>query len=97
MLSPHVHSGHQSNYQLNDAIAAVVDSAQRVANAERSTLFIVDENRGELVSRVAKDVDEIRIPITKGIAGFVASSGETVHIPDAYGDLRFDFFTDIKT
>jgi signal transduction histidine kinase len=33
---------------------------------------------------------EIRLPIGKGIAGYVAATGETVNIPDAYADARFN-------
>jgi signal transduction histidine kinase len=33
---------------------------------------------------------EIRLPIGKGIAGFVAATGETINIPDAYADSRFN-------
>jgi adenylate cyclase len=35
------------------------------------------------------DVD-IRVPLNKGIAGFVAQTGEIVNISDCYEDDRFD-------
>ena len=37
---------------------------------------------------------EVRVPIADGIVGFVATTGETVHIPDAYADARFKFRQD---
>lgn len=62
--------------------------------AERGTLFLLDRLRGELWSKVATSADgpmfEIRIPSDSGIAGTVASSGETINIADAYEDPRFD-------
>lgn len=39
----------------------------------------------------------IRIPITAGIAGYVATSGEILMIPDAYKDERFNPAMDKKT
>jgi hypothetical protein len=40
---------------------------------------------------------ELRVPISHGIAGHVASTGEFVVIPDAYSDCRFNKSVDIKT
>ena len=31
-----------------------------------------------------------RFPIGKGIAGYVAMTGESLNIPDAYNDSRFN-------
>ena len=31
-----------------------------------------------------------RFPIGKGIAGYVAQTGETLNVPDAYKDTRFN-------
>ena len=63
-------------------------------NADRASLFLVDDAKGELWSKVARDVGgeifEIRIPLGKGIAGAVAASGKTLNIPDAYSDSRFE-------
>jgi hypothetical protein len=40
---------------------------------------------------------ELRIPITKGIAGHVASTGEALIIDNAYSDDRFNPANDVKT
>ncbi len=40
---------------------------------------------------------EIRLEIGEGLAGWVASSGETVNIPDAYSDTRFQPSVDQQT
>jgi signal transduction histidine kinase len=62
-------------------------------------VYLLDELRGELWSKVLKgtDVVEIRLPIGVGIAGHVAKTGETVNIPDAYQDERFNPETDRRT
>lgn len=40
---------------------------------------------------------DILIPLTRGIAGYVARTGETVNIVDAHADSRFDPATDRET
>src|SRR5690606_17467031 len=57
----------------------------------RATLFLVDRERDELYSRAAHlpELDEIRLPVGRGIAGHVAATGETVEVPSARGDGRF--------
>jgi response regulator RpfG family c-di-GMP phosphodiesterase len=69
----------------------------RVLQAERSSLFLLDEEAGELYSVVAQEQGEIRFPRGKGIAGSVADSGISLLIPDAYQDPRFNHEIDQKT
>ena len=40
---------------------------------------------------------EIRLPVGKGIAGYVAQTGEIINIPDAYKDSRFNPDIDKRT
>jgi len=58
--------------------------------AERATIYIVDAATGELRSRVADlpEMPEIRLPIGKGIAGYVADKGELVNVRDVAHDDR---------
>jgi signal transduction histidine kinase len=60
--------------------------------AERSTLFLVDTERGELYSKLAQGITirEIRLKMGEGIAGYVASTYEAVISNDAYRDERFN-------
>jgi putative ABC transport system ATP-binding protein len=70
-------------------------------DADRASLFLLDEVSGELWSKVARDAHgepfEIRIPRNSGIAGAVAESGRTENVPDAYADPRFDRSADAAT
>jgi HD-GYP domain-containing protein (c-di-GMP phosphodiesterase class II) len=66
-------------------------------DAERSSLFLVDWDKMELWTKVAQGTEEIRLPLGQGIAGFVAVSGQTVFIRDAYDDPRFDSAVDKET
>jgi signal transduction histidine kinase len=67
--------------------------------AERSTLFLYDEEKGELWSKIAQDseIKEIRLKLGEGIAGYVMETGETLNITDAYEDSRFNGSFDEKT
>ncbi|MEI8174102.1 MAG: GAF domain-containing protein [Deltaproteobacteria bacterium] len=77
----------------------VMSEATRMLNAERSTLFLNDEKKSELFSKVGLGLDAIviRFPNHMGIAGAVFQSGETINIPHAYADLRFNPSFDKKT
>jgi putative ABC transport system ATP-binding protein len=69
--------------------------------ADRATIFVIDRAQGMLWSKIAHHPGEapldIRIPMTRGIAGHVASTGETVNIPDVTADPRFDPSVDRET
>ncbi|MGC1307035.1 MAG: GAF domain-containing protein [Phormidesmis sp.] len=77
----------------------------QILQAERTTIFVVDDDRRELWSKVAQGNDrqdgsdslEIRLPIDQGIAGYVATTGQPLNIPDAYADTRFSDATDRLT
>jgi adenylate cyclase len=68
-------------------------------NAERATLFLNDEKTNELFSKVGLGLQaaEIRLPNHLGIAGAVFISRQTINIPYAYADLRFNPAFDKKT
>ena len=84
---------------LGSLLQRVMVEATRMLNADRSTLFLNDEKTEELFSRVAmgEGIGEIRLPNTVGIAGAVFQSQETVNIPYAYADLRFNPSFDKQT
>jgi serine/threonine-protein kinase len=84
---------------LDTLLRLISETTTRLANAERATVFLIDEERGELWSKVAmgEGVGEIRFGVGKGIAGTVAQTGETINIPDAYADPRFNRDVDRRT
>jgi serine/threonine-protein kinase len=75
------------------------ETAARLANADRATIYLVDPRSRELWSRVAlgESVGEIRLPLGVGIAGTVASTGETINLPEAESDPRFNPEIDRRT
>ncbi|MDH4128295.1 MAG: GAF domain-containing protein [Spirochaetota bacterium] len=83
--------------QLKILIEKVMDNVTVVMNADRSSLFLIDKQKNECWSFVAQGAGEIRFPVGVGLAGYVAQSGETINIPEAYADSRFNPSFDKKT
>jgi adenylate cyclase len=81
-----------SMLELGPLLQKVMGEATRMLKAERSTLFLNHEKTNKLWSQVGQGLDtiEIRFPNHLGIAGAVFTSGETINIPYAYADLRFN-------
>ncbi len=75
------------------------ETAARLANADRATIYLVDAARGELCSRVStgRGVGEIRLSLGEGIAGTVGRTGQTINLPDAEADPRFHPGIDRRT
>ena len=88
-----------SDIDLFAVLRKVMRETTRLLDAERSTLFLNDEKTHELWSRVGEGLgsSEIRFPNDRGIAGAVFTSGETINIPHAYADLRFNPAVDRQT
>lgn len=88
-----------SEINLQNLLAKVMGEATRMLNADRSTLFLNDEKTNELWSMVGSGLDsvEIRLPNHLGIAGTVFTSGQSINIPYAYADLRFNPAFDKQT
>jgi putative nucleotidyltransferase with HDIG domain len=84
---------------LDALLRLIAEATVTMVGAERATIYIVDQDRQEFWSRVAtgSGVGEIRFPIGVGIAGTVAKTGETISIPDAYADPRFNPESDKRT
>jgi signal transduction histidine kinase len=91
-------------------INEVLDNSMRVVedliDAEASSIFEVDFEKSELFFRLARGesggkVKEQRMKMGEGIAGWVASSGEPLLVPDTEKDERFtgqfDGVTGFKT
>lgn len=75
----------------------IMDEAKQLLGAEVASVFLIDTAGRELYSNVNSTGGELRIPITAGVAGHVATTGEPVVIHDAYLDDRFNKEVDVKT
>jgi adenylate cyclase len=81
-----------SELELTTLLSRVVSEATRMLDCDRTTLFLNDEKTNELVSYVVDKLElaEIRFPNHLGIAGTTFTSGQSIRIPYAYADLRFN-------
>ena len=88
-----------SELQLGPLLQKIMAAITRMLDAERCTLFINDTKTSELYSYVGQGLGavSIRLPNHMGIAGTVFTSGQSVNIPYAYADLRFNPAFDKKT
>lgn len=84
---------------LEALLELILDRITVAVEADRATLYLFDEVRRELVSRVAQGdtVQAIRLRLGEGIAGYVAESGKTARVRDAYKDPRFNRAWDALT
>lgn len=79
-------------------LRGLVELCAQATDAERCTVYFVDQERKELWSRIAaRTAIEIRLPLGVGIAGQAALTGETINVPDAYADPRFDRNVDLRS
>jgi signal transduction histidine kinase/putative methionine-R-sulfoxide reductase with GAF domain len=77
---------------LDRLLELILDKITEALEADRATLYLLDETNDELVSRIVQgnDVRSIRLKIGHGIAGHVARTGKPLHVRDAYNDPRFN-------
>jgi len=78
---------------LEEMLSSITFKTGELLNADRTTIFLIDEEKNELYTTVAQGEGagmlEIRIPADRGIAGEVATFKKVVNIPyDFYDDPR---------
>ncbi len=78
---------------LNEMLFSITFKTGELLNADRATIWLVDDDKHELWSIVAEGPDgkplELRIPAGAGIAGEVATERKIINIPyDFYDDPR---------
>jgi signal transduction histidine kinase/CRP-like cAMP-binding protein len=88
-----------SSVNLDTVLELMLDTAIKSTDADRGTLYMVDHDANTLWSRMhhGETVGEIRLPVGKGIAGYVAQTGETVNIEDTYTHPYFNPEIDQRT
>ncbi|MGB3193636.1 MAG: GAF domain-containing protein [Limnoraphis sp.] len=78
---------------LDATLRSITLKTGKSLNADRTTIFLLDEEQNEFWSIVAESEEnrslEIRVPANKGIVGEVAATKKTINIPyDFYDDSR---------
>ncbi|MBN1553638.1 MAG: SpoIIE family protein phosphatase [Phycisphaerae bacterium] len=79
-----------ATHELDDLLPLIIHHSLELLDVERATLFLYEETRNELVARIATGVKELRVPADKGFCGETVRTGQTLLVPDAYADPRFN-------
>ncbi len=84
---------------LDALLASACERLSAALSADRASIWLVDADRGDLVTRVAQlpEVPELRLSLDRGVAGYVARTGVTVRVDDANDDPHFDASVDHTT
>lgn len=88
-----------STLDLDQLLELILRKIAELLQADRATLYLLDEQRQRLLSRIiiGDEAKSIELPVGSGIAGNVAKYGQTVRIKDAYRDRRFSRHWDEMT
>ncbi len=91
-----------STRNLDELLKIIMQSAEKVMQAEASSVFLIDNEKNELFFEVAtgpmeEEVKKIRLKMGEGIAGWVAYTGESLLVPDVAKDPRFARRVDDQT
>ena len=79
-------------------VRGLIDLCSQVVDAERCTVYVVDRDHNELRARNPhRPGGAMRMLIGQGLAGLAALTGETINVPDAYADPRFDQRADVQS
>jgi len=71
-------------------ILTITMHANQLVQADRCTVFLVDESKQQLSSVCTDSGKQICIPKSAGIAGECATEGKLIVIDDCYADARFN-------
>jgi len=91
-----------STLDLDNLLNIILEKAEEVMEAEASSVFKIDEARNDLYFLTArgvkgKEAKEIRVPLGRGIVGWVALHGKPLLVPDVTKDPRWFKGVDKKT
>ncbi|HEY9602331.1 MAG TPA: GAF domain-containing protein [Allocoleopsis sp.] len=93
----------KASLDTQEILQRVMDAAQKLMNADRSTLWLIDRDSNELWTNIPQangSLKELRVPLGVGFVGKVAQTGQPVNIPfDLYAhpDSETAKKTDRKT
>jgi HD-GYP domain-containing protein (c-di-GMP phosphodiesterase class II) len=91
-----------STLDISELLNLIMQVAEKTVEAEASSVFRIDEEKNELYFLTArgakgKEAKDIRVPMGKGIVGWVAKHGKPLLVADVTKDKRFYRGVDKKT
>jgi PAS domain S-box-containing protein len=97
----------KGNLDLDTTLRTVMDAAKKLMNADRSTLWLIDDDKNDLWTKIVLPDGktlELRVPLGVGFAGRVGATGEVLNIgfdlynhPDAENSKKTDATTKYRT
>lgn len=86
----YMHDAVSNDREVDNVIERIIRVGYNVLRVERISVMLLSKDKKKLVVVESQDAEGASIDASKGIAGFVVQTGETVNIPDAYTDPRFN-------
>jgi signal transduction protein with GAF and PtsI domain len=95
VLASLIHVGNifNTHRDFDRLLATILAETTKILAADRASLFLLDEEKDEIWSKIAMGLNKgevIRLKKSEGIVGTVVTSGIALNIPDAYADPRFN-------
>ena len=86
-----------SSLELEEILGAIMDKMAQFFGPERWSMLMVDDKCGELyyaiaVGENAESLKGLRVPLGEGVAGWVASTGNPLVVPDVALDPHWSAF-----
>lgn len=81
----------------NDILIVLADMGKALTSADRCTVWVVNDDKTKIWTKVAHGIEPIEIPIDSGIVGYAITHQEKLIIEDVYKDSRFNPEIDKKT
>jgi diguanylate cyclase (GGDEF)-like protein len=86
-----------SSLELEEILGAIMNKMAQFFGPERWSMLMVDEKSGELyyaiaVGENAESLKGLRVPLGEGVAGWVASTGNPLVVPDVALDPHWSAF-----
>lgn len=77
---------------LDQLLELILQKINDAVEADRATLYLLDDRKGELISRIVQgdEVRSIKLKVGQGIAGHVAQTSKALLVNDPYQDPRFN-------
>jgi len=84
---------------LDQLLELILQKIIDAVEADRATLYLLDDRKGELVSRIVQgdEVRSIRLKVGQGIAGHVAQTSKALLVNAPYDDPRFNSDWDMSS
>ena len=81
----------------DDVLMVLANMGRALTSADRCTVWVVNEDKTKIWTKVAHGMDPIELPMGSGIVGSAIVNEEKIKIDDVYKDKRFNPEVDKKT